>query len=68
MTQRCHRVGRTTARSRLAALREALTAAGHDIVEVEEEYVVSDTALHLDAGWLTDGAAVDLPPATSTAH
>jgi alpha-D-ribose 1-methylphosphonate 5-triphosphate synthase subunit PhnG len=56
VTQRCHRVGRTTARARLAALRDALLAAGHEIVEVEEEYVVSDTALHLDDGWLTDAA------------
>ncbi|WP_327007597.1 nucleotidyl transferase AbiEii/AbiGii toxin family protein [Dactylosporangium sp. NBC_01737] len=63
VTQRCHRVGRTTALSQLAALREALTAAGHDIVEVEEEYVVSDTALHLDSGWLTDGTAMQMPPA-----
>ncbi|GAB7037210.1 MULTISPECIES: hypothetical protein [Catenuloplanes] len=59
VTQRCHRVGRITARSRLAALRDAL--AGYEIVEVEEEYVVHDTALHLDDGWLDAPA----PPARS---
>jgi hypothetical protein len=53
VTQRCHRVGQPTARERLADLRRALTAAGLTIVEVEEEYVVADDNLTVDAGWLT---------------
>lgn len=52
VTQRCHGVGRTTARQRLDALLAALRAAGHDIVRVEQEYVVFDSDLRLDQGWL----------------
>jgi len=53
VTQRCHDVGAPTARQRLDALLAALRAGGHEIVEVEAEYVVRDDALHLDDGWLT---------------
>ncbi len=52
VTQRCHQVGRVTARQDLDALLEALHVAGQEIVEVEEEYVVYDSALQLDDGWL----------------
>lgn len=50
VTQRCHGVGRATARARLDGLLSAL--AHHRIAEVEEEYVVADDHLRLDEGWL----------------
>ncbi|MFY1690122.1 hypothetical protein [Plantactinospora sp. WMMB782] len=53
VTQRCHRVGLDTARSRLDALVEDLRSAGHEIVTVEQEYVVFDSDLAHDRGWLT---------------
>ncbi|WP_285666631.1 hypothetical protein [Actinorhabdospora filicis] len=51
VTQRCHGVGRSTARARLDGLLAALTH--HKIAEVEEEYVVLDDRIGLDAGWLS---------------
>ncbi|TWJ08004.1 nucleotidyltransferase AbiEii toxin of type IV toxin-antitoxin system [Stackebrandtia albiflava] len=59
VTQRCHRVGQETARGRLAALIETLRGTGHDILEVEEEYVVVDSKLRLDDGWIHDPAETD---------
>jgi hypothetical protein len=50
VTQRCHGVGRDTAERRLAALLAELR--GLPILEVEREFVVHDTALELDTGWL----------------
>jgi hypothetical protein len=52
VTQRCHGVGRADARVRLAALRAAIDAFGVPVLEVEEEYVVYDDNLGLDAGWI----------------
>lgn len=52
VTQRCHRAGRATAAAALASLVSALTAAGFEVLEVEAEYVLTDTAPGLDAGWL----------------
>ncbi|WP_241562506.1 hypothetical protein [Streptomyces hoynatensis] len=56
VTQRCARVGRATAEERLTALLEALAAppVPHRIVEVEREYVVYDSNLALDDGWITE--------------
>ena len=51
VTQRCHGVGRSTARARLDGLLTALRDGGFEVVEVEEEYVVHDDALHVDQGW-----------------
>lgn len=51
VTQRCHHVGRTTARARLDALVAALTAIGYTPIKVEQEYVVHDDKLDLDSGW-----------------
>lgn len=53
LTQRCHDVGRRTAEGRLAALLAALDAAGHRVLETEREYVVHDSHLALDDGWIT---------------
>lgn len=50
VTQRCFGVGRSTAKQRLDALLEDLNA--FEVLEVEEEYVVEDDALHIDNGWI----------------
>jgi hypothetical protein len=53
VTQRCHRVGRATAERCLTALLETLRAEEHHVLEVEREYVLHDTNLGLDDGWIT---------------
>ncbi|MCW3845388.1 nucleotidyl transferase AbiEii/AbiGii toxin family protein [Micromonospora yasonensis] len=52
VNQRCHGVGLATARQRLDELVETLRAAGHEPMTVEQEYVVFDSDLHHDRGWL----------------
>lgn len=52
VTQRCRCVGRQTAQHRLAHLKEDIEKSGHSILEVEAEFVVSDSNESLDAGWL----------------
>jgi hypothetical protein len=52
VNQRCHSVGLATARQRLDALVDALQAGGYQIVGVEQEYVVFDSDLRHDQGWL----------------
>ncbi|WP_202919484.1 nucleotidyl transferase AbiEii/AbiGii toxin family protein [Saccharothrix deserti] len=52
VTQRCRGVGLATARTRLDALLAVLRDGGYEVLEVEEEYVVHDDALHVDRGWL----------------
>ncbi|GIG85976.1 nucleotidyl transferase AbiEii/AbiGii toxin family protein [Plantactinospora endophytica] len=54
VTQRCHDVGLDTAKQRLDTLVEALRSAGHEIVAVEQEYVVFDSDVSHDRGWLTN--------------
>lgn len=54
VTARAYGVGRTTSIERLNQLTEALTSHGEQIIEVESEYTVYDSALRLDAGWLPD--------------
>jgi hypothetical protein len=51
VTQRCRQVGLPAAKSRLSALVDALTGAGWEIAEVEEEWVLIDDNPGLDAGW-----------------
>jgi hypothetical protein len=53
VTQRCHGCGLGEARRRLDGLVADLTAAGLAIVEVEQEYVVLDSNLAVDAGWIS---------------
>jgi hypothetical protein len=60
LTQRCPRVGRARAHERLAALLQAL--AGHQILEVEEEFVVHDSNLALDDGWMVCAPAPEREP------
>jgi hypothetical protein len=52
VTQRCYRAGRASAQAALDALLGELTAGGYEIADVEQEYVVYDSNLALDAGWL----------------
>ncbi|MFI7008292.1 hypothetical protein [Streptomyces sp. NPDC050145] len=62
VTQRCHAVGARTAHRRLEALLTELPAA--QVLETEREYVVHDTHLALDAGWLDrapEGCAQRMP-------
>ena len=52
VTQRCFGVGRTSAREALDALLYALRRAEYPIIDVEEEFVVHDSNVALDAGWI----------------
>ncbi|MET7855757.1 hypothetical protein ABZS81_00725 [Streptomyces sp. NPDC005318] len=54
VTQRCRGVGRTQARVRLDALLGALAAAGLEVTETEEEFVVHDDHPAVDAGWIDE--------------
>lgn len=53
VTQRCWRVGRSTAELRLTELTDELTQTGWAIVDIEAEFVVYDSNLDVDAGWIT---------------
>ncbi|WP_218021220.1 hypothetical protein [Nocardia crassostreae] len=53
VTQRCRRVGDTTAAARLETLLAALT--DYEILSVEREFVVHDSDESIDAGWITEG-------------
>ncbi|MEV4481499.1 nucleotidyl transferase AbiEii/AbiGii toxin family protein [Micromonospora coxensis] len=60
VNQRCHGVGLATATERLNELLETLRAAGHEPTALEQEYVVFDSDLRHDQGWLdspTSGAS-----------
>lgn len=54
VTQRCRGVGARTAGVRLNALTGALREAGHEIAEVEREFVVFDGDESLDDGWIEE--------------
>ena len=62
VTQRCHAVGARTAHRCLEALLAGLPDT--QVLETEREYVVHDTRLDLDAGWLARPAPIGRPPAT----
>lgn len=55
VTQRATGVDRILADAQCEQLRTALQLAGYDILEVEAEYVVLDSNLSLDLGWLERG-------------
>lgn len=55
VTQRCRQVGRNTARAALHRLLHDLTIAEFIILETEAEYVIYDSNLSLDAGWIEEG-------------
>jgi hypothetical protein len=52
VNQRCHGVGLDTAKHQLDALVIDLRRAGYEILTVEQEYVVFDSNLGYDSGWL----------------
>jgi hypothetical protein len=52
VTQRCYRTGRATAQAKLEKLAAALKADRWNILEIEQEYVVYDSNLALDDGWI----------------
>ena len=54
-TQRFYRSPRSVARHGLEVLLHRLAAAGFTVLEHEEEYVIHDTNIALDAGWLEPG-------------
>ncbi|WP_018350350.1 nucleotidyl transferase AbiEii/AbiGii toxin family protein [Longispora albida] len=57
VTQRCRGVGRAEAHSTLEELLAVL--GGYEILAVEEEYVVHDSAEYLDVGWLLPERELD---------
>ncbi|WP_327001039.1 nucleotidyl transferase AbiEii/AbiGii toxin family protein [Dactylosporangium sp. NBC_01737] len=59
LTQRCYDAGLATATQRLDGLVAGLRAAGLEVVEVEQEYVVEDSNLAYDHGWL-DGESPEV--------
>lgn len=52
VTQRCLAVGRVEARQQLQNLLNAIAPLGYLVIEVEEEFVVYDSNLKIDAGWI----------------
>jgi hypothetical protein len=52
VTQRCHGVGSETAHRKLDALLNALTEQRYEVIDVEQEFVVYDSDLTIDAGWI----------------
>jgi len=64
VTQRCCGVGWATARREFDGLRTALAAAGYVAMKVEQEYVVADSNLGDDAGWLDGTLSPETPGET----
>jgi hypothetical protein len=56
VTGRCYGVGRLEAKSAFDALLQTLRAFPFPVLETEEEFVVYDSNLALDAGWLEPAA------------
>lgn len=52
VTQRVYDRGRNHSRRKLDHLLSELSAAAFSVLEIEEEYVVFDSNLAIDAGWL----------------
>ena len=52
VTQRCYGVGLPTAETLLEALNTALADADLDVLSTTQEYVVYDSNIALDAGWI----------------
>lgn len=52
ITQRCFSVGRTEAQQRLDVLVKQIEKFNYQIIDVEQEFVVYDSNLSLDAGWI----------------
>lgn len=56
-------VTRRAGRDHFERLRDVLAGAGHEIAEFEEHYVVQDTTVGLDGGWLHAGGPRAVPAA-----
>lgn len=52
VTQRCYGVGLPVAQTRLAALTRAVEDLSIEIIEVEQEFVVYDSNMAVDDGWM----------------
>lgn len=52
VTQRCYSVGRNEARKQLNILLKAIAELNHTVLDVKEEYVVYDSNLAIDEGWI----------------
>lgn len=52
VTQRSAKVGYVESRRRLNAILSAIRNLGYTVIDVEEEYVVYDSNLEIDAGWI----------------
>lgn len=52
VTHRCWSVGYCEARQKLNSLLREIRALSYTVIDVEEEYVVFDTNLEIDAGWI----------------
>jgi hypothetical protein len=55
ITQRCMKMGRAEAARRLQELLHAIEPFKYTIIDVEEEFVVYDSNLSIDAGWIVAG-------------
>lgn len=52
INQRCMKMGRVEAQQKLQKLLNAIACLKYTVIEVEEEFVVYDSNLALDAGWI----------------
>ena len=52
VTQRSPKVGYAESRNRLNSLLREIRALNYTVIDVEEEYVVYDSNLEIDAGWI----------------
>ena len=52
ITQRCMTVGRVEAQKRLRILLGAISPLGYSLLKVEQEFVVYDSNLKIDEGWI----------------
>ena len=57
VTQRCGGVGSATAGNRLRRLLADISRAGYRQIGLEEEFVVYDSNLRIDAGWIEEAPA-----------
>jgi len=55
VTQRCYRVGQPQACAELSSLLADLEREGYQILETEQEFVVYDSNLAMDGGWIDSG-------------
>ena len=52
LTQRCYRVGQPEAQAKLGILLADLEREGYQVLETEQEFVVFDSNIDMDAGWI----------------